>query len=177
MFIFVVLLCLISSNAASSCIFTRNIRSNGVQQQLQVESWGTDSIRIRLSPDVIFQTPDYQALLPEKPTFGSEDCQQPKKETFSNGNIQLTLNHDNQTWSIQRLSDGLSLFQVQSTQFMPYIYPPSIYSPIYSLYNLSLSYINSQNGYLYGLGEDHYATNLTLPYHSFNLPFKGGGIL
>src|SRR5271163_2257746 len=100
MLIFFVLLYLISSNVASPCIFTRNIHSNGVQQQLQVESWGADSIRIRLSPDVILQTPDYQALLPEKPNLDREYCHQPNKNTLTNGNIQFTLNDDNQTWSI-----------------------------------------------------------------------------
>src|ERR1700728_1282480 len=93
---------LISYDDASPCIFTRNIHSNGVQQQLQVESWGSDSIRIRLSPDVIIQTPDYQALLPEKPILNKEDCQQSNNNTFTNGNIKFILNDDNQTWSIQR---------------------------------------------------------------------------
>jgi hypothetical protein len=127
-----------------------------------VESWGSDSIRIRLSPDVILQTPDYQALLPEKPILNEENCQQPNKNTFINGNIAFILNDDNQTWSIQRQSDGLTLFQVRSTQFSPYIYPTSIYSPVYSLYKLSLTYNHSQTGYVYGLGEHRYAQNLTL---------------
>ena len=162
---------LISCDDAASCIFTRNIHSNGVQQQLQVESWGFDSIRIRLSPDVIIQTPDYQALLPEKPIVSKEDCQQPNENTFTNGNIAFILNDDNETWSIQRQSDGLILLQVQSTQFSSYNYPVSIYSPIYALYKLSLMYNHAQNGYLYGLGEHHYSSNLTLPYHNFHLPF------
>jgi alpha-D-xyloside xylohydrolase len=172
MLILFVLLHLIAWNDASPCIFTRYIHSNGVQQQLQVESWGADSIRIRLSPDVIIQTPDYQSLLPEKPNLAGEDCQQPNKETFINGNIQFTLNDDNQTWSIEPLSDGLTLFQVQSSQFAAYIYPPSIYSPVYSLYSLSLSYTHVQKGYVYGLGEHHYGHNITLPYHNFHLPFQ-----
>jgi alpha-D-xyloside xylohydrolase len=170
--IILVLLHLITRDAASPCIFTKNIHSNGVQQQLQVESWGSDSIRIRLSPDVIIQTPDYQALLPEKPTLDKEDCQQLNQKTFTNGNIEFILNDDNQTWSIQRPSDELTLFQVQSTEFLPYIYPISIYSPIHTLYKVSLNYIHIQNGYLYGLGEHHYADNLTLPYHNFHLSFN-----
>src|SRR5437868_2333960 len=101
--IIVLILQLISCNDASSaCIFTKNIYSNGLKQQLQVESWGSDSIRIRLSPDVIIQTPDYQALLPEKPILNKEDCQQPNRNTFINGNIEFILNDDNETWSIQR---------------------------------------------------------------------------
>ncbi|CAF1180609.1 unnamed protein product [Rotaria sp. Silwood1] len=162
---------LISCNDASSCIFTTNIYSNGLKQQLQVESWGSDSIRIRLSPDVIIQTPDYQALLPEKPTLDKEDCQQPNRNTFNNGNIEFIISSDNETWSIQRRSDGLILIQVQSTKFLPYTYPVSVYSPIYSLYKLSLNYTHVQNGYLYGLGQHHYGHNLTLPYHNFHLPF------
>ena len=170
--IILVILQLISyDDAALSCKFTRNIHSNGVQQQLQVESWGSDSIRIRLSPDVIIQTPDYQALLPEKPVLDKEDCQKSNGNTFINGNIEFILSDDNQTWSIQRISDGLILIQVQSTSFLPYNYPVSIYSPIYTLYQLSLSYNHAQNGYVYGLGEHHYAHNLTLPYHNFHLPF------
>jgi alpha-D-xyloside xylohydrolase len=161
----------ISCVDASPCEFTRNIRLNGLQQQLQVESWGSDSIRIRLSPDVIIQTPDYQALLPEKPVLDKEDCQQPNGNTFINGNIEFILNQDNETWSIQRQSDGLILIEVQLTNFLPYIYPVSIYSPIYTLYKLSLSYHHAQNGYLYGLGEHHYGQNLTLAYHNFHLPF------
>lgn len=172
MWILLVLFYLVSTITASPCIFTRNVRSHAVQQQLQVESWGEDSIRIRLSPDVILQTPDYQALLPEKPNIGRKRCQQPNKATFINGNIQFSLNDDNQTWSIKRLSDELTLLEVQSTQFMSYVYPSSIYSPVFSLYSLSFSYIHSKNGYLYGLGEHHYAPNLTLPYHNFYLPFK-----
>lgn len=162
---------LISCDAISSCILTKNINSNGVQQQLQVESWGSDSIRIRLSPDVIIQTPDYQALLPEKPILDEEDCQQPTKNTVVNGNIAFILNDDNQTWAIQRQSDGLTLFQVQSTHFAAYFYPPSIYSPVYSLYSLLLSYTHLQKGCIYALGEHRCAQNLTLPYHNFHLPF------
>jgi alpha-D-xyloside xylohydrolase len=169
--IVLLILQLISCDDALPCIFTMNIYSNSVQQQLQVESWGSDSIRVRLSPDVIVQTPDYQALLPEKPILNKEDCQQPNRNTFINGNIEFIINDDNETWSIQRQSDGLTLIQVQSTKFLPYIYPVSIYSPIYTLYNLSLMYTHVQNGYLYGLGEHHYAPNLTLPYHNFHLPF------
>ena len=160
-----------SYNDASICIFNTNIYSNGVQQQLQVESWGSDSIRIRLSPDVIIQTPDYQALLPEKPILNKEDCQQPNGNTFINGNIEFITNDDNETWSIQRQSDGLILIQAQSTNFLPYNYPVSIYSPMYTLYKVSLSYTHGQNGSLYGLGEHHYGHNLTLPYHNFHLPF------
>jgi hypothetical protein len=153
------------------CKFTKSLNRNGVEQQLQVESWGSNSIRIRLSPDVIIQTPDYEALLPEKPNSANEDCLQLNGNTFINGNINFTLSNDNKTWTIQRQSDGLILIQVQSTEFVPYIYPASIYSPIYSLYQISLSYNHIQNGYVYGLGEHHYAQNLTLPYHNFYLPF------
>ena len=46
----------IGYNDASPCLFILNIHANGMQQQLQVESWGSDSNRIRLSPDVILQT-------------------------------------------------------------------------------------------------------------------------
>ena len=133
---------------------------------------GPDSIRIRLSPDVIIQTPDYQALLPQKPTLDEQVCQQPYHNTFINGNIEFILNDDNITWSIQRPSDGVTLLQVKSTEFLPYIYPVSIYSPIHTLYKVSLSYTHIQNGYLYGLGEHRYDKNLTLPYHNFHLPFN-----
>lgn len=160
-----------SSADRSSCLVSQVIDVNGLQQQLQVEAWGSDSIRIRLSPDVIIQTPDYQALLPEKPMVDTTDCATPNGKTFINGNIEFILNDDNTTWSIRRLSDGLTLIQIQSTQFSPYRYPPSVYSPMYTLYQLSLSYTHAQNGYLYGLGEHHYGHNLTLPYHNFYLPF------
>lgn len=162
---------LTSGGHASPCMFTRSIYSNGIQTQLQVESWGSDSIRIRLSPDVIIQTPDYQALLPEKPNFNKEVCREPNVNAFVNGNIKFILNADNQTWSIQRLSDGLVLIQVQSIKFLPYHYPVSVYLPIYTLYTLSLNYTHIQNGYLYGLGEHHYGYNITLAYHNFHLPF------
>ena len=156
------------ADAISSCVFTKNM----ISTQLQVEAWGSDSIRVRLSPDIIIQTPDYQALLPDKPFVDETDCSQPNLNAFINGNIAFNLHDDNRTWSIQRQSDGLTLIQVQSVQFSPYIYPPSIYSPIYNLYSLSLAYNHSQNGSVYGLGEHHYAQNLTLPYHNFNLPFQ-----
>lgn len=165
------LLSLITCDGASPCILTRSIRSNGVEEQLQVESWGRDSIRIRLSLDVIIQTPDYQALLPAKPNFDEEDCELSNENTFTNGNIQFVLNDENQTWSIERPSDGVVLLKTQSKTFSPYTYPVSVYSPIYSLYKLSLNYTHHQNGYLYGLGEHHYAHNLTLPYRDFHLPF------
>ncbi|UJR16936.1 hypothetical protein I4U23_003834 [Adineta vaga] len=170
-FILLLLLNFISFNATSPCIFTKNIYLNSLQQQLQVESWGPDSIRIRLSPDIIIQTPDYQALLPEQPIINTEACQQSDKNTFINGNIKFYINDDNTTWAIQRQSDGLILMQTQSTTFLPYKYPTSIYSPIYTLYQLSLIYLHIQNGYLYGLGQHHYGHNLTLPYHNFHLPF------
>jgi alpha-D-xyloside xylohydrolase len=161
----------IPSHDASVCIYTRNIKTNGLQQQLQVEAWGFDSLRIRLSPDVILQTPDYQALLPEKPIKSDHHCRQQDERTFINGNIQFMMDEDNGTWSIQRLSDRVILLQTQATMFVPYIYPISIYSPIYTLYRISLIYTHVQRGYLYGLGEHHYGRNLTLPYHNFHLPF------
>ncbi|CAF1545485.1 unnamed protein product [Adineta steineri] len=65
----------------------QNIDSNGVQQQLQIESWGSDSIRIRLSPNIIIQTPDYQALLPEKLLLNKEDSQQLNRNTFITDNL------------------------------------------------------------------------------------------
>lgn len=130
-FIILLILQLFSYHAASICILTKTLHLNGVQQQLQVESWGADSFRIRLSPDVIIQTPDYQALLPEKPMLDHADCRQPNENTFVNGNIEFILNDDNETWSIQRQSDGLILVQVQSSRFFPYTYPVSIYSPVY----------------------------------------------
>ena len=170
-FIILVIVQWISCNEVSPCVFTRSVHRNGAEQQLQVEAWGSDSIRIRLSPDVIIQTPDYQALLPAEPIVDKNVCQQPTKNTFINGNIQFNISDDNQTWFIQRVSDGLVLIQSQATNFSPYTYPTSIYSPIYSLYKLSLNYTHAQNGYLYGLGEHHYAQNLTLPYHNFYLPF------
>lgn len=156
---------------ASPCLFTKTIDSNGLKQQLQVEGWGADSIRIRLSPDVILQTPDYQALLPEPPMIEIERCQQTDDNSFVHGNIEFVIDDDEKTWSIRRRSDALTLIQVQSIQFLPYRYPISIYSPIFTLYQLSLSYTHVQNGYLYGLGEHHYNHNLTLPYHNFHLPF------
>ena len=169
--IILLILPLFSYQAVSICMLTRTVHLNGVQQQLQVESSGSDSVRIRLSPDVIIQTPDYQALLPEKPSLDHDHCQRANENTFTNGNIEFILNDDNQTWSIQRPSDGLVLFQVKSTDFSPYKYPVSIYSPVYTLYNLSLMYMHAQPGYVYGLGEHHYSSNLTLPYHNFHPPF------
>lgn len=97
---------------------------------------------------MILQTPYYQALLPEKPNSDID--------TFIHGNIKFILNDDNQT---------------QSIQFSPYIYPVSIYSPLYNLYSLSLNYHHTQNGSLYGLGQHHCGSNLTLAYHNFHLPF------
>ncbi|UJR12457.1 hypothetical protein I4U23_016633 [Adineta vaga] len=164
-------LVLISFADASSCVFKREINAYGITQQLQVDSWGTDSIRIRQSPDIIVQTPDYQALRPEHPSVNEEVCQQPDKNTFVYGNIKFNISDDNTTWSIQRISDGVVLIQTQSTIFSPYSYPQSIYPPVYSLYQLSLSYIHVQNGLLYGLGQHRYFDNLTLPYHNFFLPF------
>ncbi|CAF1661619.1 unnamed protein product, partial [Adineta ricciae] len=161
----------ISSNTASKCIFSRTIYSDGFQQQLQVEAWGRDSLRIRLSPNVIIQTPDYQALLPEKPAIDEVDCQQSNGNTFINGNLRFSISDDNTTWLIERQSDGLHLIQTQSITFSPYSYPLSVYSPVYTLYNLSLGYIHVQYGNLYGLGEHHYGHNLTLPYRDFHLPF------
>ncbi|CAF1199178.1 unnamed protein product [Adineta ricciae] len=161
----------ISSNTASKCIFSRTIYFGGFQQQLQAEAWGRDSLRIRLSPNVIIQTPDYQALLPEKPAIDELDCQQSNGNTFINGNLQFSISDDNTTWLIERQSDGLHLIQTQSITFSPYNYPLSVYSPVYTLYNLSLRYIHVQYGYLYGLGEHHYGHNLTLPYRDFHLPF------
>ncbi|CAF1314890.1 unnamed protein product [Rotaria sordida] len=170
-FLILLLIYLITCNDASPCIFTRYIYSNGLKQQLQVESWGSDSIRIRLSPDVIIQNPDYQALLPEQPIFNEEVCHQPDSNTFIHGNIKFNISDDNEKWLIQRQSDGLILIETQSITFLPYKYPLSIYSPIYSLYSLSLMYNHIPDGYLYGLGEHHYGENLTLAYHNFHLPF------
>ena len=42
---------------------------------------------------------------------------------------------------------------------------------MYILYQLSLMYNHVHNGSLYGLEEHRYASNLTLAYHNFRLPF------
>ena len=169
--VWVILFHCVQNDDVIDCMYKRTIHSHGILQQLQVEPWGSDSLRIRLSPNVIIQTPDYQALLPEKPMIDQSKCFKSKKNMFTYGNIRFTLDTNNKTWSIQRQSDQVTFIQTQTTLFAPYQYPASVYSPVYALYNVSLTYTHLQNGYLYGLGQHHYGDNLTLPYHNFHLPF------
>ena len=136
---------------------------------VQLDAWGSDSIRIRLSPDDIQMIPYVQALLPFPPGLTPPpDAPLPCHTTrthrkraspaadLTNGNLQVSVSDDGQL-TVKRVSDGVTLVQSSSVSFQP-VSLSSVYNQTYSLYHLSLSYTHA-TGKIFGLGE--HKTNRT----------------
>ena len=133
---------------------------------VQLDSWGNDSIRIRVSPADIQQIPYVQALLPFAPGLTPPSdvspCHVPRRRKLeegadmTNGNLQVTVSTDGQL-TIKRMSDGATLVQSTAISFTP-LQLDTVYVQNYSLYALSLDYTHA-NGKVFGLGE--HKTNRT----------------
>ena len=121
---------------------------------VQLDAWGPDSIRIRVSPSVIQQIPDVQGLLPYPPGLtpppGATLPCEAAADSLSNGNLQVSLGDDG-SLKATRLSDGAVLMSTTGVSFSPVSFD-SIYKSNYSLYATSLSYTHLE-GQIYGLGE------------------------
>jgi hypothetical protein len=93
---------------------------------VQIDSWGHDSIRVRMSPSDIQQIPDVQALLPFPPGLTpprESPCQVNSQvmaggvgADLTNGNLQVTVDM-NGVMTAKRVSDGARLIQTTSTTF------------------------------------------------------------
>jgi alpha-D-xyloside xylohydrolase len=125
---------------------------------VQLDAWGHDSIRIRVSPSDIQQIPDVQAMLPFPPglTPPKESPCAASRNELTNGNMAVGLGSDG-TITAKRLSDGATLMHTTSLSFQEVTFE-SIYPSNYSLYATSLSYTHL-HGLIYGLGE--HKTNRT----------------
>ena len=121
---------------------------------VQLDAWGHDSIRIRLSPSDIQQIPDVQALLPFPPGLtpppGAALPCEAAAQSLSNGNLQVGLSDDGQLQAT-RLSDAQTLMTSTAVAFSEVTFD-SVFKSNYSLYATSLSYTHLQ-GQIYGLGE------------------------
>ena len=127
---------------------------------VQLDAWGNDSIRIRISPDTIQQIPEVQALLPfppglTPPADGEWPCEA-VDASLSNGNLMVSVADDG-TVKATRVSDGAVLMSTTGVSFTPVTFD-SIYKSNYTLYATSLAYTHL-DGQIYGLGE--HKTNRT----------------
>ena len=121
---------------------------------IQLDAWGHDSIRIRLSPSDIQQIPEVQAMLPFPPGLtpppGAALPCRSADESLSNGNLAISVGDDGSV-KATRVSDGAVLMSTTAVQFDPVSFP-SVYPSNYTLYATSLSYTHLE-GQIYGLGE------------------------
>ena len=129
-------------------------RVSSAALNIQLDAWGGDSIRVRISPDSIVQTPDIQALLPTPPATLPPAAAQPCGSTapgqLSHGNLEVSVSDDGSI-SATRRSDGLQLIASSAPSFLPFK-TQGIYPQLQSLYSVTLSYSHAA-GQVYGLGE------------------------
>ena len=141
---------------------------------VQLDSWGHNSIRIRVSPSDIQQIPEVQALLPFPPGLTPPpDAEWPCKavgQSLSNGNLMVEVGDDG-TVKATRVSDSSVLMTTTAVSFQPVSFK-SVYTSNYSLYATSLSYTHML-GQIYGLGE--HKTNRT-QYEDFTHLFENSQI-
>ena len=121
---------------------------------VQLDAWGNDSIRIRISPSDIQQIPDVQALLPFPPGLTPPpDAELPcktGKQSLTNGNLQVTVIESGSV-EVKRVSDGAVLLSTYTLGFAP-VTLKSVYPSNYSLYATEVAYTQLE-GQIYGLGE------------------------
>ena len=156
--------------SAPLCSTSLYLPSAGLNVQL--DSWGNDSIRIRMSPDTIQAIPYAQALLPYPPglppphTLTSHSpCSSSAANDLTNGNLRVTI-ADDDTLTITRVSDGMVIVHdvdvSTSSANLQSVYPQP-----YPLYETSICYQHAQ-GQFYGLGEHKTGrTGYTAFQHSF----------
>ena len=148
---------------------------------VQLDAWGDDSIRIRVSPDAIVQIPYVQALLPFPPGLtpplpqSSSPCRvspsHRKRSSaaaeLTNGNIAVSVGTDGQV-TVTRGSDGVTLVQTTAVSFNP-VNLSSIYNQSHSLYQISVAYTHA-NGKIFGSTPPHTHTSHNPPRAEHNLP-------
>ena len=156
---------------------------------VQLDAWGDDSIRVRMSPEDIQAIPFVQALLPfppgltppfhqpstpPSPVLPCAVTPRPHSDRLAadltNGNLAVSVGTDGQL-TVNRVSDGATLVQSTAITFTP-VQLTTIYTQNYSLYSLSLSYTQLL-GQIYGLGE--HKTNSTA-YNNYSHLFENSQI-
>jgi alpha-D-xyloside xylohydrolase len=133
---------------------------------VQLDWWGRDSIRIRISPDDIHPVPYVQALLPSPPVPGCVGGSSTSSLQLDNGNLRVEVDNHG-VLTATRLIDGAVLLQTTNIVFQE-VSLQSIYPPAYSLYSVSLEYTHL-NGKIFGLGEHRTGTTA---YNNFNWVFE-----
>ena len=141
---------------------------------VQLDAWGEDSIRIRISPDPII-IPPVQGLMPFAPTpslpsDAEAPCERQQSRAQSkllNGNLAVTVADDG-SLSVVRVSDSLQLLQTTAPPTFAPFNVTSVYQSPYSLWEVAVRYSHAP-GYVYGLGEHQYPSDRwELPYTNFH---------
>ena len=122
----------------------------GANPIVQLDSWGPDSIRIRIALDDILITPPIQALQPFPPELSTECSVSPTQSSLKNGNIQAAVDSAGHI-TVTRASDGATLLSSSTPSFTPFMPSPVFPSP-YTLYFTEVSYTHAA-GKISGLGE------------------------
>ena len=170
----------LTSEASPCSVSARHVSpssaaSSAPSLNVQLDAWGDDSIRIRISPDAVI-VPPVQALHSFAPPLSSESpCRRVASDAHSNsalinGNLAVSVAADGSISAV-RVSDGLSLIQTAPPSFTLYTMPAA-YSSLYSVYAVSIDYRHAA-GFVYGLGEHQYPADRTvLPYTNFSYLFE-----
>ena len=141
---------------------------------VQLDAWGADSIRIRISPDPVI-IPPVQGLHPFAPTpaagMASEaSCERQQSQEQSkllHGNLAVTVAADGSI-DVVRVSDSLVLLHTTAPPTFAPFNVTSIYEAPYSLWEVAVQYSHAA-GYVYGLGEHQYPSDRwELPYTNFH---------
>jgi len=122
-------------------------------ETISVVAWGSNSIRVRVSPSSINLVPTVQALLPNAPALGNEV--QVGKDFVVNGNLRADVS-PNGLVTFTRVSDNTVLLTEMQHSFAP---------NADGLYSTKLRFSANNNEGIYGLGEHRTGKVQNKPYY------------
>ena len=190
-FVVVVQLCLLVVNGSvllsgvPQCYIRSYVQTSSTSGlHVQVDAWGKDSARVRISPTELIDDPQPQALTSTAPH--STDCSQWLSERAPNvhtqrhspsssavhaqyGNLAVDVSSSGAV-SVSRVSPPLALLSTTSLSFANYTWTSSYYRPSYSAYYAVNWSYTQPGGSTYALGEHHHSRE-QLAYSDYSIDF------
>ena len=130
---------------------------------VQLDAWGADSVRIRISPDDII-VPAVQGLMPFAPSSNTaaacerhtvrDESNRVTQSQLVHGNLVVTVDDDGSV-QVTRLTDGLDILHTTAPPSFTPFEVESVYTSPYSLWEVAVQYAHAE-GYVHGLGEHQY---------------------
>jgi hypothetical protein len=131
---------------------------------VQLDAWGTDSIRVRIAPSgSAIVDPPMMALLPNGSTAAGACAGQPAATCITSGNLQVAVNAANGFITATRLSDGMVVLAQTGLTF-----GAAAAGSRAGSVSVTVTFAGTAGERVYGLGEHAFPSVQMLPY-SWNL--------